>query len=182
MDKKEDKEVIVLWKKLAIVASLLVFITIGYQLTKEDELIIKPENTIVKDNKKENPFENKKETVVESEIIKPEIDKEKIDAIFNKDNEVQSFVSSKEKIVIPTILKDTTSVNLNEIVVIGYGSTKKLIKTSSNTITIDPKQMTTQNNFIQNQSNSNPVIHSLQGRVAGINISSSTGVPGTSKM
>jgi hypothetical protein len=51
LDKKEDKKVIALWKKIAVAASLLLFVSIGYQFLKSDKEIITIENPIVIENK-----------------------------------------------------------------------------------------------------------------------------------
>ena len=45
LDKKEDKRTIILWKKWAIAASLLLFFTLGYQFLKTDSKIITPNGT-----------------------------------------------------------------------------------------------------------------------------------------
>ena len=46
LDKKEDKKAIVLWKKLAIAASLLLFVSLGYQFLKTDSQIEAPTQSI----------------------------------------------------------------------------------------------------------------------------------------
>ncbi|MFC5682852.1 carboxypeptidase-like regulatory domain-containing protein [Flavobacterium sp. MAHUQ-51] len=46
LDKKEDKKAIVLWKKLAITASLLLFVSLGYQFLKTDSQIEAPTQSI----------------------------------------------------------------------------------------------------------------------------------------
>ena len=42
LDKKEDRKTIVLWKKLAVAASLLLFFTLGYQLTQSGDVPVAP--------------------------------------------------------------------------------------------------------------------------------------------
>ncbi|HRA73876.1 MAG TPA: hypothetical protein PLB11_13760, partial [Flavobacterium sp.] len=42
LDKKEDKKAIVLWKKWAVAASLLLFFSLGYQFLKPESKIIAP--------------------------------------------------------------------------------------------------------------------------------------------
>ena len=46
LDQKEDKKAIVLWKKLAIAASLLLFVSLGYQFLKTDSQIEAPTQSI----------------------------------------------------------------------------------------------------------------------------------------
>jgi Ca-activated chloride channel family protein len=45
LDKKEDKKVIALWKKVAVAASLLLFFSLGYQFFNSDKEIIAPKVT-----------------------------------------------------------------------------------------------------------------------------------------
>ena len=42
LDKKEDRKTIVLWKKLAVAALLLLFFTLGYQLTQSGDIPVAP--------------------------------------------------------------------------------------------------------------------------------------------
>jgi Ca-activated chloride channel homolog len=71
LDKKEDKKTIVLWKKLALAASLLLFFSLGYQFLKPDSKIIVPngkkENNVVIQEKQDSNTTKKP-----SEIIKPD--------------------------------------------------------------------------------------------------------------
>lgn len=74
LDKKEDKKAIVLWKKLAIAASLLLFFSLGFQFLKIDSKTILPteyqETKIVLQNNKTT-----KDSIVPSENIKTEATK-----------------------------------------------------------------------------------------------------------
>jgi Ca-activated chloride channel family protein len=45
LDKKEDKKTITLWKKIAVAASLLLFVSIGYQFFKNENEIRLPQNS-----------------------------------------------------------------------------------------------------------------------------------------
>lgn len=47
LDKKEDKKAITLWKKIAVAASLLLFVSIGYQFFKNENEIRLPQNSTV---------------------------------------------------------------------------------------------------------------------------------------
>lgn len=66
LDKKEDKKVIILWKKWAIAASLLLFVSIGYQFLKSDKDSSTIENPIVIE--KNDPIKD----IAPIEIEKPE--------------------------------------------------------------------------------------------------------------
>ncbi len=65
LDKKEDKKTIVLWKKLAVAASLLLFFTIGYQIfdgTKSDvPSVSRPQNNVVVEDDKNDSLQAKPE-------------------------------------------------------------------------------------------------------------------------
>jgi Ca-activated chloride channel family protein len=71
LDKKEDKKIIALWKKLAVAASFLLFFSLGYQFLKTDSKIIVPngtkENSVVIQEKQETNTTEKP-----SESIKPD--------------------------------------------------------------------------------------------------------------
>jgi Ca-activated chloride channel family protein len=73
LDEKEDKKAIVLWKKLAIAASLLLFFSLGYQFIKTDSKVITPsgtkENSVVIQEKTEP-----KQTEGLSKTIKPDVE------------------------------------------------------------------------------------------------------------
>ncbi|MFV8356335.1 YfbK domain-containing protein [Flavobacterium sp. XS1P32] len=73
IDEKEDKKAIVLWKKLAIAASLLLFFSLGYQFIKTDSKVITPsetkENSVVIQEKTEP-----KQTEGLSKTIKPDVE------------------------------------------------------------------------------------------------------------
>ena len=71
LDKKEDKKAILLWKKLAIAASFLLFISLGYQFFKKDTT----KNTIINSTSvkvavQKEPTLN--DSITSSDKIKPE--------------------------------------------------------------------------------------------------------------
>lgn len=100
LDKKEDKKVIALWKKVAVAASLLLFVSIGYQFLKSDKEVITNENPIVIENKdtikRTSPLkiEKPKEVEIVSTPVEPEIIKtnKPIDNVLNVKRE-QHLVS-----------------------------------------------------------------------------------------
>ncbi|MFV8352705.1 YfbK domain-containing protein [Flavobacterium sp. XS2P14] len=73
LDEKEDKKASVLWEKLAIAASLLLFFSLGYQFIKTDSKVITPsgtkENSVVIQEKTEP-----KQTEGLSKTIKPDLE------------------------------------------------------------------------------------------------------------
>lgn len=75
LDKKDDKKTIVLWKKIGIAASLLLFFSLGYQFLKTDETTIDtPKNPIVTQEKENMISNSEKEAVVNNSdiTVKPE--------------------------------------------------------------------------------------------------------------
>ena len=74
LDKKEEKKPIFWWRKLAFAASLLLFLTLGYQFFSEDELVLPKENPVVNSPKKEEstlPIENQTPQEKVEEVIAP---------------------------------------------------------------------------------------------------------------
>jgi negative regulator of sigma E activity len=93
--KKESK----LWKKIAVAASILLLVSLGYQLFKNPENTTNTENEItVKDPlKTPNPSQfDKQNAVVESEITNPIIKKEAA-AILEKQISTQNQIVSVER-------------------------------------------------------------------------------------
>lgn len=93
LDKKEHKKTIVLWKKLAIAASLLLFFSLGYQFLKTDSTIITPketkENNVVIQEKQdvdtvEKPSGNIKPEAIT--ILKKQIEKQTPVVVTEKSN------------------------------------------------------------------------------------------------
>ncbi|MCV2483817.1 hypothetical protein OD917_02690 [Flavobacterium sp. SH_e] len=74
LDKKEDKKTIVLWKKIAVAASLLLLISLGYQFLHSDKEIATETTKVVFDEKaKEKPQEP-----TSNKIITPPSDSEMV--------------------------------------------------------------------------------------------------------
>lgn len=72
LDRKEDKKAMLLWKKIAVAACLLLFGTLGYHFLKQEQPKINADETVVNTDsvKTEIP---KKEIIVTSDEIIPEI-------------------------------------------------------------------------------------------------------------
>ena len=97
LDQKALKKERKLWKKIAVAASVLLLVSVGYQLFKNPENITNPENEItVKDSlKTPNPSQfDKQNAVVESEITNPIIKKEAA-AILEKQISTQNLIVNK---------------------------------------------------------------------------------------
>ena len=186
LDKKEDKKAIVLWKKLAVAASLLLFFSLGYQFLKTDSNQITPksdkQNPIVIQDKTNpkitTPNETKENSVVVQEKTEPKPTEQ-----FSKNIKSDAQVILKKQIENPvtltevdTISKINTSANgngiasvqakseaLNEVVVVGYGTQKRKDLTGS-TFTISGEELRKTRPVTFDQA--------LQGRIAGLQIES----------
>ncbi|WP_281636003.1 vWA domain-containing protein [Flavobacterium marginilacus] len=168
LDKKEDKKAIVLWKKLAIAASLLLFFSLGYQFFKTDSEISIPkgirENNVVIEEKKDTKATQEPSEAIKSDaetILKKQLSKQNPLAVLDTIYETKVSSVGNE-----AILVEESPNALNEVVVIGYGTQKKSSVTGSvTTVTADDLQKSKSSNNIQ----------TLQGRVAGVQISNNAG-------
>jgi Ca-activated chloride channel family protein len=74
LDKKEEKKPVFWWRKLAVAASLLLAMTLGYQLFSDEEVILPTTNSVVESPKEvETVVPNKSKTTEEKaeEVIAP---------------------------------------------------------------------------------------------------------------
>lgn len=112
LDKKEDKKIIAVWKKIAIAASLLLFASLGYQFLKSDKEIITNDNPIVIENK---------DTIQNDSPL--QIEKPKEEVVVSNDVEVVKK-SSTQQISNETILKN--SIKKEQVVSVFNDSLMKL--------------------------------------------------------
>lgn len=71
LDKKEDKNAISLWKKIAIAASLLLLISIGSQFIKSDKTTIQNSTVVNKEKIEQNILEKNKAVVASDSVLIP---------------------------------------------------------------------------------------------------------------
>jgi len=204
LDAKEDKKAIVTWKRIGIAASLLLIGTLGYNYFNEQspkEIL----NPIVIEN---NELKTNQPVVIEETKV---LDKEERIEILEKQLNKQTVVKTDvqvtnedESVEVAEVDKDAENYDLNEVVLQGYKSkTKTTVMTSVATVSSseakktksrskksrdgDKKVENNQTGYIAvvgdktQNAPSNAVIQSLQGQVAGANISSFSGQPGTNK-
>lgn len=108
LDKKEDKKAIILWKKLAIAASLLLFFSLGYQFLKSDSELAIPkeskENPVVSTEKQDTNTTEKPSEKIKPEassILKKQIEKETTVAISdNKKSKKTAIVTADSEVEI----------------------------------------------------------------------------------
>lgn len=93
LDKKEDKKAISLWKKIAVAASLLLFISIGFQFLKSDKATVIPASKVVVNEKDSDnkSILGKNDAVVSSES--PIISKSEATKILDKQIKQQQEVA-----------------------------------------------------------------------------------------
>lgn len=125
LDKKEDKEVIILWKKWAIAASLLLFVSIGYQFLKSDKEVIKNDNPIVIENKdtikRTSPL--KIEKPKEVEIVSAPVEAE----IIKTNKPIDNVLNSKKEQQVVSVFNDSM-MELNDLIALDEEKSKVISK------------------------------------------------------
>ena len=127
LDKKEDKKVIVLWKKIAVAASLLLFFSLGYQFLKNDTNNVSPKvnstNDVVTIEKKNDSVSTltKEENAVAIQEKSPLIKKD-ADVILNnqiKNQQTVAFADDVKKETLTSkkdaVYKEKASVQADEV-------------------------------------------------------------------
>jgi len=103
LDKKEDKKTIALWKKIAVAASLLLLISLGFQFLRTDKTIEnETKNVVIQQTEKETTGSSsleKNKTVVSSESKL--VPKEEATKILDKQIKQQQKVAIQEVQAIP---------------------------------------------------------------------------------
>lgn len=101
LDKKEDKKIIALWKKIAVAASLLLLISLGAQFFKSDQNTTVPTSKVVVNETQKEGIENseiKKDAVaVEDSKLVPKAEAVKI---LDKQIQEQTTVANNEAITV----------------------------------------------------------------------------------
>jgi Ca-activated chloride channel family protein len=188
LDQKEERKGIVLWKKIAVAASLLLFFSLGYQFLKSDKQVnpkVTPDNNVVIQETPPiiAPVEQPAIIQKDAEIILKK-------QLANPNTVAVSDVNHDEKEIVE---EDNSIYELDEIVVeaapitkmkksLGYSSTV----VSSESVEISSKgrggrkaeKESTQN---VNAAPNPALLQSLQGRVAGVNIGYASNQPGSSQ-
>jgi Ca-activated chloride channel family protein len=186
LDKKEDHKGIVLWKKIAVAASLLLFFSLGYQFLKSDKQVnpkVTPENNVVIQETPPiiAPVEQPAIIQKDAEIILKK-------QLANPNTVAVSDVNHDEKEIVE---EDNSIYELDEIVVeaapivrmkksLGYSSTV----VSSESVEISSKGRGGRKEESTQNANAAPnpaLLQSLQGRVVGVNMGYASNQPGSSQ-
>lgn len=138
LDEKEEKKPLFWWKKLAIAASLLLFLTVGYQLVSEDETLLPTRNSVVdtpKIEEKTIPVESKtaEDKVVEVLVPTEQFDAKNTAKILKKEQQ-ETAVAVQE----PTSeLKKEAAQDYNDIVVSPLVLEENIIETTTSLVTTE---------------------------------------------
>jgi Ca-activated chloride channel family protein len=189
LDQKEDRKGIVLWKKIAVAASLLLFLSLGYQFLKSDNKVspnLTPEkNVVIQENP---PVSAPAETPA---IIKKDAEIILKKQIANPNTVAVSDVGHDEKEIV--VEEDNSIYALDEIVLEAppIVRTKKSLVYSSTVVASESveisskgrKDKKSKKESTQNaKAAPNPgLLQSLQGHVAGVNIGYASNQPGSSQ-
>ncbi|RZJ33063.1 MAG: DUF3520 domain-containing protein, partial [Flavobacterium sp.] len=109
LDKKEDRKVIALWKKVAVAASLLLLVSVGYQFFKSDNAapIVHLKNEVVVTEPKDSVSTNEKPVVKNGPVVEPKSEVSvKSQKTFRKNRRSQvadADTSSKFRIITGTV-------------------------------------------------------------------------------
>lgn len=104
LDRKEDKNTISLWKKIAVAASLLLVISLGYQFLKEDKKAVIPDSI---------------KTVTEKETIQ---NKQKDKTVISSDSQIVTKAEAVQ--ILEKQIKEQNKVAINETRNTAYDSIK----------------------------------------------------------
>lgn len=129
LDKKEDKKVIVLWKKIAIAASLLLFASLGYQFFKSEKEIITNENPVVIEDKDtiQNVSPLQIEKPKEEVVVSTDAESEKNTNIEPISNESILKNSIKKEQQVVSVFNDSL-MKLNDLIALDEEKSKVLSK------------------------------------------------------
>jgi len=129
LDKKEDKKVIILWKKWAIAASLLLFVSIGYQFLKSDKEIITIENPIVNENKDtiQNVAPLQNEKTEEEVVVSTDVESEKNSNAepISKESILKNSIKKEQQVV--SVFNDSL-MKLNDLIALDEEKSKVISK------------------------------------------------------
>jgi Ca-activated chloride channel family protein len=189
LDQKEDRKGIVLWKKIAVAASLLLFLSLGYQFLKSNNKVspnLTPEkNVVIQENP---PVSAPAETPT---IIKKDAEIILKKQIANPNTVAVSDVGHDEKEIV--VEEDNSIYALDEIVLEAppIVRTKKSLAYSSTVVASESveisskgrKDKKSKKESTQNaKAAPNPgLLQSLQGHAAGVNIGYASNQPGSSQ-
>ena len=177
LDKKEDKKVIAIWKKIGIAASLLLFFSLGYQFLKSDKELTPENPVVIEENSGKIAPEN--ETIVanpkteaKTEAVTPEITKR---AIIKRET-VSSDGDAENAIAFSVTTKDSVNTFAGTEIKSVFNSKADIAET----VQVEAKDLTTQNaKIVASEIKTNPItnekvvtgtVTDSYGPIPGVNV------------
>lgn len=174
LDKKEDKKVIAIWKKIGIAASLLLFFSLGYQFLKTDKEIVPENPVVIEENLGKIAPEN--ETVAESPKAEVQTETEITKRAIIKKETVSGDDDTENAIASSTTTKDAADA-VAETEIKSVFNSKTAI---TETVEIEAKDLTTQNatiaaseikvNPVTNEKTVTGTVTDSYGPIPGVNV------------
>jgi Ca-activated chloride channel family protein len=164
LDKKEEKKPVFWWRKIAVAASLLLVMTLGYQLFSEEEVLFPTTNSVVESPKEvENVVPNKNETTEEKqeEVIAPTKN-------FDTENTAKILKKDQQK----TVVTETTVEN-NDYLAKEISSKADEITVSS--LVLEENNLETESSLVTTKVITNPITG--EKTIKGVVSSKSDGLP-----
>ncbi|SFH91365.1 vWA domain-containing protein [Halpernia frigidisoli] len=177
LDKKDEKRILPVWFPYGIAASLLIGSGIFYFNSKNSTEIVKPQIAINKDLPTQIPISNpeirKIDETIKSNIAKEKaVEKTKVIALQIPTGKKSLVIVKNIDNLIPLIKNKRDSLkekNIEDVVLLGYGTQKREYLAGS----IQSVSPEIKNYLVYTE-------NTLQGKVAGVQISPSSGNPGNS--
>jgi len=148
LDKKEEKKPVFWWRKLAVAASLLLVMTLGYQLFSEEEVFLPTTNSVVESPKEvETVVPNKSKTTEEKaeEVIDPT-------KTFDAENTAKILKKNQQKSAVALV---ETTVELKDDVA------KKEIQSAAeitvSSVVLEENNLETKTSFVSAEVITNPI-------------------------
>ena len=166
LDKKDEVKPIFWWRKLAVAASLLLVVTLGYQLFPEEDVVLPTTNSVVESPKEiENVVPNKKEKREEKreEVIAPTKN-------FDAENTAKILKKDQQKTVVATT--ETSVENDDALAKESISQADKIIVSS---IVLEETNLETESSLVTTKVITNPITG--EKKIKGIVTSKYDGLP-----
>lgn len=166
LDKKENKKPIFWWRKLAVAASLLLVVTLGYQLFSEEDVVLPATNSVVESPKEmDNVVLNKNETTEEKqeEVIAPTKN-------FDAENTAKILKKDQQKTVVATT--ETSVENDDALAKESIPQADKIIVSS---LVLEENNLETESSLVTTKVITNPITG--EKTIKGIVTSKNDGLP-----
>jgi Ca-activated chloride channel family protein len=162
LDKKESEKPVFWWKKLAVAASLLLILTLGYQLFSDEKVVLPQENPVVESPKSTEPTETAPiENTIERFAPTTDFDAENTEKIL-KEDKVNSAVALEEE-------------NIKEDQFLEKEVVEKASEVTVSSIVLEENNIETKSSLVTTTVNTNPI--SGEKTINGVVTSKNDGLP-----